>query len=149
MVRYSLALSCLLLTGWTEPAGIFGATPASETATAISVVTKNAAPAEIRLGPAETTGQLTDFDEPMVASLEAPSKRFEKALETLSKDEDDTPAPTGDSDFATSGDALASLDAVADGFVIAGAEQIPLPPRRAMPDPEVCDALPTPAAPND
>ena len=153
MVRYSLALSCLLLAGWTQPAGNLIAAPAPETATAISVVMKSAASPEVRFGPAETTGQLTDFDEPMVASLEAPAKQFEKALEALGKDEDDskadTPAVISDADFATSGDALTSLDAVAQGFAIVEAEQIPLPPRRAVPHSEVCEALASAAANND
>jgi len=146
MVRYSLALSCLLLAGWTEPAGIFSAPAAPETATAISVVTKNAATAEVRFGPAETTGQLTDFDEPMVASLESTNSGGTPIKEDEKSDE---PTVNADSDFATSGDSLASLDAVADGFALAEAERIPLPPRRAVPHSEVCEALASAAANND
>ena len=141
MVRYSLALSCLLLAGWTEPAGNFFAPEPGETSAAISVVTKSAVPAELRFGPAETTGQLTDFDEPMVASLEAPI--------TEDDSKEGAPAVTADWDFTLSGDALASLDAVADGFALAEAEQIPLPPRRAVPHSEVCEALASAAQNND
>jgi hypothetical protein len=152
MVRYSLALSCLLLTGWTEPAGIFSTTRPLDASTAMSVVTKTTTPAELRFGPAETTGQLTDFDEPMVASLESPTAQFEKALDALSKGEDDgkddTQAVVSDSDFASSGDALASLDAVSDEYGLTS-EDIPLPPRRAVPHSEVCEALASAAANND
>ena len=140
MVRYSLALTCLMLTGWTEPAGVFSAPPVLETATAISIIAKTVEPAEARSGPAETTGQLTDFDEPMIASLEAP------VTEDVSKEA--APAVTADPDFTTAGDALASLDAVADEYGIL-AERIPLPPRRAVPHTEVCEALASAAANND
>src|SRR5690348_18444879 len=129
MVRYSLAMSCLLLAGWTQPAGNFATPQSPEASTAISVVPKSrATPDPVRFGPAETTGQLTDFDEPMVASLEAPVTEDDSNQEA--------PAVTADSDFTLSGDALASLDAVADGFALAEAEQIPLPPRRAVPHSE-------------
>jgi soluble lytic murein transglycosylase-like protein len=142
MVRYSIAMSCLLLAGWTQPAGNFSAAEPPETSTAISVVTKSAAPAEVRFGPAETTGQLTDLDEPMVASLEAP-------ITNDDTEKQETPAVSADPDFATAGDALTSLDAVADGFALAEVEQIPLPPRRAVPHSEVCEALASAAANND
>ncbi len=137
MMRHSLLVTCLLLTAWTDPAGRLLEQNQTASAAGASVVEKsttglaiNDAPAA---GPAETTKQLIEFDDVAMAPISLDSPREDLARENL----------------PTSGDALAALDAVADGFDFAPARPVPLPPHRTIPHTEVCEALASAALNND
>jgi hypothetical protein len=83
-------------------------------------------------GPAETTKQLIEFDDVAVAPIP-----------------DDKPFSEAELPLRPSVDAFAALDAVADGFDLAPMAPIPLPPHRAIPHTEVCEALASAAEVND
>jgi hypothetical protein len=82
-------------------------------------------------GPAETTQQLIEFDDVAIAPIP-----------------EDESTVQAESPLPSTGDALAALDAVADGFD-PPAQQIPIPPHRAIPHTEVCEALASAAQIND
>jgi soluble lytic murein transglycosylase-like protein len=127
-----IVLTCLLLTAWAEPAGVLDQRTPAESAIAVSVVEKTTDGAAVEndwpTGPAETTQQLTNFDEPAEAV-----------------------APVADSEPQKyqSGDALAALDAIADEFGLAPPQAVPMPQRRAVPHAQVCEALSDAAIDND
>jgi soluble lytic murein transglycosylase-like protein len=122
-MRRPLVLTCLLLAAWAEPTGN---AVAPDSATGLSKVEKAATVAAAEPDslamPAETTEQLTDFDQPAV-----------------------TPEPL----TIESGDAFAALDAVADEYGVPLSPAVPFPPRRAIPHAVVCEALAEAAADND
>jgi soluble lytic murein transglycosylase-like protein len=134
-----IVLTCLLLTAWAEPAGNFDWPEPVDNSPAVSVVEKTpvgtasqtvgaASENDWPTGPAETTQQLTNFDEP-----------------------NDATAPVANSEPQKfeSGDALAALDAIADEFGLAPQQAVPMPPRRAVPHAQVCEALADAAINND
>jgi soluble lytic murein transglycosylase-like protein len=133
-MRHSLLVTCLLLTAWVDPAGNL-IEPNSVNAVAgvpmlDSTTDGRSAKDDALAAPAETTQQLIDFDAVAIAPIP--------------KDE---PVSKAESPLPLSGDALAALDAVADGFD-PPAQRIPIPPHRAVPHTEVCEALASAAATN-
>jgi soluble lytic murein transglycosylase-like protein len=135
-MRHSLLVTCLLLTAWVDPAGNLIEPNTMNAVAGVSTVEKatdgRAAERDVFAGPPETTQQLIDFDDVAVAPIPA----------------DQTPVQT-ESALPQSGDALAALDAVADGFDLVPAQRIPIPPHRAVPHTEVCEALASAALNND
>ncbi len=121
-MRRSLVLSCLLLSAWAAPANNAvsptASTGAAEPETTVAIAAGEPEPA---ISPAETTEQVTAFDEPS------------------------QPSPLQ----IESGDALAALDAVADEYGVSLSPRVPFPPRRAVPHAVVCEALADAAADND
>jgi soluble lytic murein transglycosylase-like protein len=135
-MRHSLLVTCLLLSAaWVSPAGSLIEPNSMTAAAGVSKVDKttdgSAAERDAFVRPAETTQQLIDFDEVAIA----PVPKDESTAEA------ESPLPS-------TGDALAALDAVADGFD-PPAQQIPIPPHRAIPHTEVCQALASAAEVND
>lgn len=135
-MRHSLLVTCLLLTAWADPAGnliepnsmnAVAGVPAGGKATDGRSAGRDASAA-----PPETTTQLIEFDEVAIAPV--------PAGEATSDRQGRPPQPA---------DALAALDAVADGFDLAPAKPIPLPPHRAIPHAQVCEALASAALAND
>jgi soluble lytic murein transglycosylase-like protein len=129
-------VTCLLLSAaWVSPAGRLIEPNTTTAAAGVSVAEKttdgSAAERDAFARPAETTQQLIDFDEVAIAPVP--------------KDE---PAAEAESPLPPTGDALAALDAVADGFD-PPQQQIPIPPHRAIPHTEVCEALASAAQTND
>src|SRR4051812_4428186 len=114
-----IVLTCLLLTAWAEPAGILDQRPV-ESAVAVSVVEKTTDGTAVEndwpTGPAETTQQLTNFDEPAEAAA---------------------PITNSEPPKYESGDALAALDAIADEFGLTPPQAVPMPQRRAVPHAQV------------
>jgi soluble lytic murein transglycosylase-like protein len=135
-MRHSLLVTCLLLTAWADPAGNLTDPNSMTAAAGASVVEKttdgSAAERDAYAGPAETTKQLIEFDDVAIAPVP----------------KDESPV-TAESPLRPSVDALAALDAVADGFDLTPARPIPLPPHRAIPHTEVCEALASAAEIND
>jgi hypothetical protein len=129
-MRHSLVVTCLLLTAWADPVGNLSQ-PAPATP-GFSVVEKStdgrAADESAAVDPPETTRQLIEFDD---IALAPPSN------------------PEPEQVTSISGDALAALDAVADGLVLIPLEPVPLPPHRAIPHAQVCEALASAALNND
>jgi soluble lytic murein transglycosylase-like protein len=134
-MRHSLLVTCLLLTAWVDPAGnLIEPNPTNAVAgvSAAGTATDDSAAERGMLAvPPETTNQLIELDEAI-----APVPKDDSAAET------ETPLPQ-------SGDALAALDAVADGFKLTLAQSVPLPPRRAIPHTQVCETLASAAVNND
>jgi hypothetical protein len=136
VMRHSLLVTCLLLSAaWISPAGSLIEPNSTNAATGASRFEKttdgSAAENDGYTGPAETTQQLIDFDEVAIAPIPKDESRIEA----------ESPAPLA-------GDALAALDAVADGFD-GPKQRIPIPPHRAIPHTEVCEALASAAENND
>jgi soluble lytic murein transglycosylase-like protein len=135
-MRHSLLVTCLLLTAWADPAGNLTDPNSMTAAAGASVVEKttdgSAAERDAYAGPAETTKQLIEFDDVAIAPVP----------------KDESPV-TAESPLRPSVEALAALDAVADGFDLTPARPIPLPPHRAIPHTEVCEALASAAEIND
>jgi soluble lytic murein transglycosylase-like protein len=138
-MRHSLLVTCLLLTAWTDPAGKLIEQNPSANANGVSVIEKSttgvASDDTPPAGPAERTKQLIEFDAVAVAPPPRDEPNPYWALREL-------PAPI-------SVNAFAALDAVADGFDINPTGPIPLPPHRAVPHTEVCEALASAAEVND
>ena len=139
-MRHSLLVTCLLLTAWTDPAGKLLEQNPSANATGISVVEKSTTGIAVNddlpgVGPAETTRQLIEFDDVALA----PIPRLDSPKEVLRSE---SLAPSA-------GDALAALDAVADGLDFTPSRPIPLPLHRPVPHTEVCEALASAALNND
>jgi hypothetical protein len=135
-MRHSLLVTCLFLAAWVDPAGNL-IEPNSMNATAgVPVLGKTTngrgAERDDSAGLPETTRQLIEFDDVAIA--------------TIPKDD---PSSKAESQFRSSVDALAALDAVADGFDLTPAQPIPIPPHRAIPHTEVCEALASAALTND
>jgi hypothetical protein len=129
-MRHSLLATCLLLTAWVEPTGnSLVPEPPAETP-ALTVVEKTtvgrAIDEQVSAGPAETTKEIISFDD---VAMQSP--------------------PTAPLPPSISGDALAALDAVADGLMLVSPEPVPLPRHRAVPHTEVCEALASAAVVND
>jgi soluble lytic murein transglycosylase-like protein len=132
--------TCLVLTAWTDPAGKLLEQNPSANATGVLVVEKSTTGIATKddtfgAGPAETTKQLIEFDDVAVA----PIPGLDSPRELL----------RADSLVPSTGDALAALEAVADGFDFTPARPVPLPPHRAIPHTEVCEALASAAVVND
>lgn len=135
-MRHSLLVTCLLMSAaWVSPAGSLIEPNSMNAFAGASVVEKttdgNAADREAFNGPAETTQQLIDFDDVAIAPIP--------------KDE---PTLNAESMLPPAGDALAALDAVADIFDVP-TQRIPIPPHRAVPHTEVCEALASAAEVNE
>jgi soluble lytic murein transglycosylase-like protein len=135
-MRHSLLVTCLLLTAWADPAGNLIEHNSINASAGASVAEKTtddtAAERDAFTGPAETTQQLIEFDDVAIAPVPQ-----------------DDPGPKAELPLPRSVDALAALDAVADGFDLTPAQPIPLPPHRAVPHTEVCEALASAAQTND
>lgn len=136
MMRHALLVTCLLLSvAWVSPAGSRIERNSATAEAGVSMVNKttdgSAAERDAFARPAETTQQLIDFDEFAIA----PVPKDESTVEA------ESPLPS-------SGDALAALDAVADGFD-PPVQRIPIPPHRAIPHTEVCEALASAAEVNE
>jgi soluble lytic murein transglycosylase-like protein len=136
VMRHSLLVTCLLLSAaWVSPAGSLIEPNSTNALAGASMVEKttdgSAAERDAYTGPAETTQQLIDFDEVAIAPIPKDESRIGA----------ESPAPPA-------GDALAALDAVADGFD-GPKQRIPIPPHRAIPHTEVCEALASAAENND
>jgi hypothetical protein len=136
VMRHSLLVTCLLMSAaWVSPAGSLTEPNSTTATTGVSRFEKttdgSAVERETLTGPAETTQQLIDFDDVAIAPIP--------------KDESTINA---ESAAPRAGDSLAALDAVADGFD-GPKQRIPIPPHRAIPHTEVCEALASAAENND
>jgi hypothetical protein len=127
-MRHSLLATCLLLTAWAEPTGKLVQPELPPTDSGFSRIEKTtdgrALDDDLAIAPVETTKELISFDDVRVSNSR-------QQLSNLS------------------GDALAALDAVADGFTLSPPERVPLPPHRAVPHTQVCEALASAARTND
>jgi hypothetical protein len=129
-MRHSLLVTCLLLTVWVDPAGNIASSKMSAIAAGVSVVEKTTegrgiGTDDVATRPAETTKQLIEFDDVAIGP------------------------PPGDEPEYVSGDALAALDAVADGLILVSQEPVPIPSHRPVPHAQVCEALASAAVHND
>jgi hypothetical protein len=117
------------LTAWTDPAGNLNQPTSAVNVAGISTVEKStegrADDSDAIISPAETTKQLIEFDDVAVS------------------------APPSNPTTYISGDMLAALEAVADGLILVPPQRVPLPPHRAVPHAQVCEALASAASNND
>jgi hypothetical protein len=131
-MRHSFLVTCLLLTAWTEPAGNVTQPMPLVAVAGNSVMDKTtegrATGNDEIASPAETTKQLIEFDDVAVSAPQSEPKATTTYI---------------------SGDALAALEAVADGLILVPQQRVPLPPHRAIPHAQVCEALASAASNND
>jgi soluble lytic murein transglycosylase-like protein len=141
-MRHSLLVTCVLLTAWVDPAGNLIEPNSMNAAAGVPVAAKatvGVGERDVYAGPPETTKQLIEFDDVAIAPIPV----------AVAPGPADEPTPEADKLLPRSVDALAALDAVADGFDLIPVQPIPLPPHRAVPHAQVCEALASAALTND